>query len=279
MHHVKKILILTALPLFLLFTPKTVAATISLTPANISVHEGENFAVDVYVNPSGAKGYTVKMDASFTPQTLKISGWNFENTWIPINQPNYDLIDNKQGKLIKTAGYGNGFTNTILLGKANFTAEKAGQAVITINSNALIYNELGKNTYTGANTVSINILPKSVTTTALTKTQEKTDQATKNITEDPKAANTQVSQATTQPGINPTIQPDSQRIPPTIFDVSTEVSPQVTTKTGPYLVLITAVLILTIILVSIAIIIYKDQKRRSIIQHTLKKHARKKSKK
>lgn len=135
------------------------AATISLSPASVVVHEGETFNINVNVNAPATREYTVKMDAVFTTGIMRISTWTFGSQWTVLRQPGYDSFDNSIGSLIRTGGYPGGFTGSTRFGTATFVAGKPGKGTISLTNNSFIFNEVSQNTYAGANVVNIEVLP------------------------------------------------------------------------------------------------------------------------
>jgi len=145
---------------FWTFAPLAIkASTISLNPDRISVQVGESFSIAIKINAAGENVYTAKMNMAFTPGILNLSTWSFNDAWLAIRQNGYDSFDNAKGTLLRTGGYPSGFSNAVLFGNAKFKAQKAGQGSISINANTFVYNELNKNTYTGANKVIVEVLP------------------------------------------------------------------------------------------------------------------------
>lgn len=125
------------------------AATFSMSPANISVTEGQTFSVSVFVNPQGVSNYTEKLELKYSAAALEVKSFNFAGNWMPISQPGYDLLDNASGILIKTAGYPGGFTSKTLFGNLTFRAKQTGNAAIQITTNSMALNADSKNIASG----------------------------------------------------------------------------------------------------------------------------------
>ncbi len=121
------------------------ATIISLSPANISVKQGQNFNLAVSVNPQSVKNYTVKLEMKYPADILEVKSFSFDDAWSQLKQPGYDLIDNAGGTLIKTAGYPGGFTSGASFGTIVFKAKKSGDAVIQITGNSLALNADNQN--------------------------------------------------------------------------------------------------------------------------------------
>lgn len=121
------------------------ATTVSLSPVNVSVKEGQNFNLAVSINPQGVKNYTIKLEIKYPADTLEIKSFSFGNDWMALSQSGYDLIDNSNGVLIKTAGYPGGFTSGVSFGTIVFKAKKSGNAAIQITGNSLALNADNQN--------------------------------------------------------------------------------------------------------------------------------------
>jgi len=119
-------------------TGSVLAATaISFSPANVNVTSGETFNMVVSVNPQEVKNYTVKTEIEFPADLLEVKSFSFGSNWMPLSQSGYDLIDNANGLLIKTAGYPGGIPISATFGTVSFSAKKSGNGVIKLGSNSM----------------------------------------------------------------------------------------------------------------------------------------------
>jgi len=125
----------------------------------VRVYEGDTFRITVNTNAPTTREYTVKMDAAFTPNVMRLSSWDFGSQWTVLRQPGYDYFDNVSGILTRTGGYPGGFTGSVRFGTATFIAGKPGKGVISLTNNSFIFNEASQNTYTGSNIVTVEVLP------------------------------------------------------------------------------------------------------------------------
>ena len=121
------------------------AATISFTPINVSVRQGQTFTLSISVNPQGVKNYTAKVELQYPANLLEVRSFNFGNNWMALSQPGYDLTDNIGGKLIKTAGYPGGVSSTDVFGTATFYAKQSGNGVIKSGSSSLVLDANNQN--------------------------------------------------------------------------------------------------------------------------------------
>jgi hypothetical protein len=137
---------------FLLLATPALAANFIFSPATVNMEIGKTFNLTVSLNPGADKNTTIKMEIKFPADLLQVNSFSFGNTgsWIALAQPGYDLIDNTNGVLIKTAGYPGGVASQLVFGTVNFTTKKAGNGKIQIGANSLALDGNNKNTLTAA---------------------------------------------------------------------------------------------------------------------------------
>ncbi len=151
---------LAALPVF--------AATLSLSPANVSVKQGQTFNAIVTLDPQGAKDYTAKVELKYPANLLEVKSFTFGNSWMPLSQTGYDLIDNVNGVLIKTAGYANGLTSPATFGTVTFVAKANGTGAVTVGSNTQIFDANSANVFSGSSQIAVVISATAPVTTKQT---------------------------------------------------------------------------------------------------------------
>ena len=117
-----------------LAVPALAATNVSLTPANVSVRQGQTFTLTVGIDPQGAKNYTAKTELRYPADLLEVKSFTLADGWILFSKPGYDLTDNTNGVLIKTAGYPNGVSSSTTFGKVSFLAKKSGSGAITLSN-------------------------------------------------------------------------------------------------------------------------------------------------
>jgi len=142
-------IILGWLGIIVLATPALAAITILLAPLSIDVTQGQSFDVVVIVNPQGVKNYTVKVELEYPVDLLEVNSFTFENGWMELSQPGYDLVDNTNGLLIKTAGYPGGVSELITFGTVLFSAKKTGEGIIKIGESSLVLDVENHNVLIG----------------------------------------------------------------------------------------------------------------------------------
>ena len=154
---------LAALGVIVLAMPALAATTVSLSPVNISVTSGKNFNVVIAVNPQGASNYTEKIELDYPADLLQVKSFSLGSNWMALSQTGYDLIDNTNGKLIKTAGYPGGISSSATFGTISFYAKKAGSGTIKLGSGSLALDANNQNVLSGAPSISVAITaPASV---------------------------------------------------------------------------------------------------------------------
>ena len=111
---------------------------------SVDVTEGQNFNLVISVDPEGVKNYTTQMELSFPADLLEITAFDFVSGWMPLSQAGYDLIDNANGELNKTAGYPNGAADKQEFGTVSFTAKQDGTGTLSMIANFLKITNVAK---------------------------------------------------------------------------------------------------------------------------------------
>lgn len=112
----------------------------------MTVESGQTFMMPVAIDPSGLKNYTVRFTLGFPSDMLEVTSFDFAPTWLAVPQPRYDLIDNKSGELIKTAGFPQGFSSSIPFGTVTFRAKSIGKSIIAVGPRSFVLNAENKST-------------------------------------------------------------------------------------------------------------------------------------
>lgn len=135
----KNIFISISLFLLVMIPNMTIANSFNLRSTSKTIEPNKTFVLAVYVNPPNlSNAYTVQANINFPSDLISAESFTYASAWLPMNQAGYDLIDNSTGKLIKTAGYPNGFNKETLLGTVIFKVKKAGAVSISINKESFI---------------------------------------------------------------------------------------------------------------------------------------------
>ncbi len=145
--------VLMALPVF--------AATLSLSPVNVSVKQGQTFNAVIALDPQGVKNYTVKVELKYPANLLEVKSFSFGDKWMPLSQTGYDLVDNANGTLIKTAGYPGGLTSPATFGTVSFVAKAGGSGLITVGSNTQVFDATNANVLKGSSQIVLVINAKA----------------------------------------------------------------------------------------------------------------------
>ncbi len=138
-------IILSGLGMMVLAMPVFAATSFSLSPVNVNVTEGQNFSVVIAVDPQDVKNYTVKVELEYPADLVEAKSFTLGSDWMALSQSGYDLIDNTNGVLVKTAGYPGGLSSAATFGTVSFLAKKAGDGIIKIASDSIVLNEENQN--------------------------------------------------------------------------------------------------------------------------------------
>jgi len=156
------IVVLVILGAITLAMPALAATTISLSPPNIVVTEGQNFNVAVQIDPESVKNYTAKIQIQYPAELLTAESFTFGGNWMALSQPGYDLIDNENGVLIKTAGYPSGFSKAVTFGTVSFSTKKVGNGIIKIGGESVVLDGTNHNVFGNAVVQSSIIITASL---------------------------------------------------------------------------------------------------------------------
>lgn len=168
-HNAKiKILAILFSTFYFLTAGSALAATLSLSPANVSVTQGQTFSMSVALNPQGQASYTVKVELSYPAALLEVQSFTFANGWLPLTQSGYDLVDNTNGRLIKTAGYPGGVSGPSTFGTVSFRAKTSGSGNIALTANSLAFDANSQNTLTSLPVSAVLAVSALAATPALT---------------------------------------------------------------------------------------------------------------
>lgn len=139
--------------------PAFAATDIVFDSSDLTIDNGNEFAVKIKVNPQGEKNYTVRAQIKY-PDFLEVKDWRFADNWIGVSQVGYDRVDNESGILVKTAGYPKGFNTEIDFGTVIFSAKKPGSGLLEFDYLTFSLDKDGKNRLGKANTLSVNVSGK-----------------------------------------------------------------------------------------------------------------------
>ena len=142
---VKKLIFIAMLLFAFAAVPVLAATDFLLESTTIDIAEQGDFTLIVNIDPKGVKNYTAKLEMKYPTELLEVKSFVFAKGWMQLNQPGYDLIDNTDGLLIKSAGYPGGFSKLITLGTVSFSAKKAGKGIIRVGENSLALNADNQN--------------------------------------------------------------------------------------------------------------------------------------
>ncbi len=176
MKHSAKTTFITLALISLLIIPTAGAQTLSslsIAPTAINTTKGQTFTISISLNPVG-KDYTIKVGLDYPTNLVRLNSFTFANGWMPLAQPGYDLIDNTNGKMLKTGGYPGGVSAPQLFGTASFTTLQSGSGSIKANADSFSLNGENKNTLSAAlPNISLKVsAPAATPTPTPTPTEE-----------------------------------------------------------------------------------------------------------
>lgn len=205
----------------------------------VTIQTGKTFTLPVVVDPASEQQYTVRLTATYPADKLEVTSFVFAASWLTVPQPGYDLIDNKRGELIKTAGFPTGFLSPAPFGVITFRAKQAGEAVITVGQSSFILNAESKSSLQSRPRVLVAII------------------------EQPAAGLAPAKLPMVEP--LPSLPPGEQNL----FDVSAAVLPKVSFNLTPYLIVI--LLVSMVLGAALAMLIERLRRRRIFACHKINK--------
>jgi len=173
------------------------SGTISLSPAAKTVSPGQTVAVTITVNPSAGSVYTVKAKIAYPANLLEVQSFTFSDGWLPLSQTGYDLTDNVNGVLIKTAGYGGGLSASKVLGTITFKVKTAGTATVTVASDSMLLDSVNGNVFSGSSSSTLTSV------VATSPTVSPTASPTATVRPSPRLTTVTPTPAATTPGATP----------------------------------------------------------------------------
>lgn len=134
----KKIILTTIIFVIMLVAMPALSATnLLFSTLAVKVNQGESFDLTLSIDPKGVKNYTVITELKYPSRLLQVTSFNFADPWLPVPQPDYDLINNDNGVMVKTAGFPGGFSREQVFGTATFKAIKSGQGLIEVGGKTI----------------------------------------------------------------------------------------------------------------------------------------------
>jgi len=180
------------------------ATSINLSPATVNVKAGQTFMVTVSVNPQDVKNYTVKLKLNFPADLLQIQSFAFAGQWMPLSQSGYELTDNTNGVLIKTAGYPQGFSTNTQFGTVTFKAQKTGTGVIALADGTMALDQSNQNLFAGSSQVNVSVTASGASVTPTPRSNTQSNTQLNNQTPTPETAT--IALVTPTPSTQPPIQ-------------------------------------------------------------------------
>lgn len=158
----KKILLISFCWLFIA-SSALAATSVSFSPISVNIKEKQNFNLTITVKPQETI-YTAKIEVRFPANLLKVNSFSLNSSWMALSQSGYDLIDNENGILIKTAGYTGGSSTDKTFGTISFSAKKEGTGSIDLNANSLVLDAENQNVLSASGIKTSVIITKALIT-------------------------------------------------------------------------------------------------------------------
>lgn len=223
------------------------ASTLSLVPASVNITEGESFSLRVILNPRGVNNYTTKVQLQYPPDLLETKSFTLGNGWMALSQPGYDLTDNTNGLLIKTAGYPGGISKSITFGTIFFLAKKSGEGIIKVGEDSFVLDVANQNVLT----TPLAQAPFTIKELPVPPPEEEVIPSEEEI----------VPKEEVIPPEEEVIPPEEEIVPPRpLFDILIEPAIEKFRKEPPTSILVVGFIIITIA----AYIVYRKRKKKII---------------
>ncbi|RLC36579.1 hypothetical protein DRH29_04285 [candidate division Kazan bacterium] len=136
--------------LFLLVPFVVNAASVVMSPTEISIEPEETFAITLTANPGVSTVYTTGVNISFDADVVEVTGFSFSSNWVEVKQSGYDVVDNESGVLVKTAGYPGGFSSPKVFGVVTLRSKSEGDAEFNLTNESLMLDETSSDIYVAA---------------------------------------------------------------------------------------------------------------------------------
>lgn len=107
----------------------------------VSVTRDETFDLLIEIDPHEELSYTTRVELNYPSDLLEVISFDFSDNWMSLALPEYDLIDNTEGVIIKSAGYPEGLEKSEIFGTVTFRAKSGGTGTITIGEDSFSFDE------------------------------------------------------------------------------------------------------------------------------------------
>ncbi len=151
------------------YIPSKIASKFSALPDTVTAIEGQEISIIVIATPEkDALNYTARMEMHYPSDIFKYDSTTYWSGWVPVVRDDYDVVDEENGMIIKTAGMPKGFNEKTIFALVKFTAKKSGSGFISFGDSSFVLNDDNFDTLTGtnlfalANMNSITKTPKGI---------------------------------------------------------------------------------------------------------------------
>lgn len=147
------------------FAQYAYAASFTLSPGSLELEKGNQYKINLNLSPGEDKVFTVKCDIMFPPELLEVTAFDLASGWMQLPTQGYDLVDNEEGRLIKSGGYPAGISENVLFGTVEFRAKKSAAGKIIIGGESFALDETNENILSPAQ-YTVNLTEKASTSEA-----------------------------------------------------------------------------------------------------------------
>ncbi len=131
------------------FIPVDNAAKFTIEPGKLVLAEGQEVMLVVNVAPgNGTKNYTARFEMYYPTDMLEYKSFTYWTDWVPVVRPDYDVVDETRGRIVKTAGMPEGFDSKRVFAVMKFIAKKTGSGSLTVQSGSYSLDDTNTDTFT-----------------------------------------------------------------------------------------------------------------------------------
>lgn len=131
------------------YFPNGDATKFIITPKKLTLAEGQEVMLVVDVVPNENKrNYTARLEMYYPTDMLEYKSFTYWTNWIPVVRPEYDVVDEINGKIVKTAGVPEGFDTKRIFAVMKFIAKKTGSGYVSVQDGTYLLDATNTDTFT-----------------------------------------------------------------------------------------------------------------------------------
>ncbi|KKU15790.1 MAG: hypothetical protein UX22_C0003G0015 [Candidatus Jorgensenbacteria bacterium GW2011_GWA2_45_9] len=147
------------------YIPSQSAASLAVSPGKFNLVNGDEISVIVDVSPIADKtSYTASIKIRYPKDILEYKSMTYWSDWIPVVREGYDVVDQKNGVVVKTAGMPGGFDKQRVFGVMKFIVKKSGGGTIAFAKDSFLLDSGNFDNLSGThlwNTADVNSISKT----------------------------------------------------------------------------------------------------------------------